>query len=298
VENQVSTKPETIFAADQIPATPLQSADRQMPGSSSEKPPWGIPAAVLTWLVSIAMLAIVPNICVLPYMYSRYRGVAVTQEMLFADKTFIFLFVLGWLPAHLLTLALVWAVATRLGKRSIKEVFRWSWSPSFGFWMSAALAVLMFIATVVLTVFLGGKETELDRIVQSSRAAAVALATIAVLTAPLVEEMIYRGLLYSAFEKAIGPWGAVIVVASMFAGLHVVQYWPNAGAISSITLLSVILTSLRAQTGRLLPCYVVHLVFNGIQSVLIILEPYIRAGVDLYRHQPVKGAFNLLRFFN
>ena len=109
--------------------------------------------------------------------------------------------------------------------------------------------------------------------------------------------MIYRGLLYSAFQKAIGQWGAVIVVAGMFAGLHVVQYWPNAGAISSITLLSVVLTTLRARTGRLLPCYVVHLVFNGIQSVIIILEPYIRAGVELWRHHPVNGA-DLLRFFN
>lgn len=243
------------------------------------------------------MLALVPNICVLPYLAYRYRGVAATKEMLFADKTFVFLFVLGWLPAHLLTLTLIWAVATRLGKRSIKEVFGWSWSPAFGFWRSAALAVSMFITTLVLVGFFGGQKTELDQILESSRAAAVTLATIAVLTAPLVEEMIYRGLLYSAFQRAIGQWGAVIVVAGMFAGLHVYQYWPNAGAISSITLLSVVLTTLRARTGRLLPCYVVHLVFNGIQSVLIILEPYIRAGVDLYRHRPVNGAFNLLRLF-
>ena len=51
-------------------------------------------------------MAIVPNICVIPYLASRYRGVAATKEILVADKTFIFLFVLGWLPAHLLTLAL------------------------------------------------------------------------------------------------------------------------------------------------------------------------------------------------
>jgi CAAX protease family protein len=297
VENQVSTKSETVFGADQIPATPLQSADGQMPGSSAENPPWGIPAAILTWLVSIAMLFIVPNICVLPYMAYRYRGVAATKEILVADQTFIFLFVLGWLPAHLLTLALIWAVATRVGKRSITEVFGWSWSPRFGFWRSAALAVSMFIATLLLVGFFGGQKTDLDRILESSRAAAVTLATIAVLTAPLVEEMIYRGLLYSAFQRAIGQWGAVIVVAGMFAGLHVVQYWPNAGAISSITLLSVVLTTLRARTGRLLPCYVVHLVFNGVQSVIIILEPYIRAGVELWRHHPVNGV-HLLRFFN
>jgi membrane protease YdiL (CAAX protease family) len=244
------------------------------------------------------MLAIVPNICVLPYMLSRYRGVAVTQDMLFADKTFVFLFVLGWLPAHLLTLALIWAVATRLGKRSIKEVFGWSWSPNFGLWRSSALAISLFIVTLLLVGFFGGQETELDRILRSSRAAAITLAFIAVATAPLVEEMIYRGLLYSAFEKAIGQWGAVVVVASMFAGLHVVQYWPNAAAISSITMLSVVLTLIRARTGRLLPCFVVHLVFNGVQSVIILLEPYIRAGLELWRQHPVNGAVKILRFLS
>ena len=232
-----------------------------------------------------------------PYLASRYRGLAPTRDVLVADQTFVFLFVLGWLPAHLLTLAVIWAVATRLGKLSIKDVFGWSWSPNFGFWRSASLAAMMFVTTFFLIILFGGQKTDLDRILESSRAAAVTLAIIAMATAPLVEEMIYRGLLYSAFERAIGQWGAVIVVASMFAGLHVVQYWPNAGAISSIALLSIVLTVVRARTGRLLPCFVIHLVFNGIQSVIIIVEPYLRAGLEHWRHQPVNGMLELLRFF-
>lgn len=245
------------------------------------------------------MLFLIPNLTVIPYLAYRYRGIAATKEILVADKTFMFLFVLGWLPSHLLTLALIWAVATRFGKGSIKEVFGWSWSPGFGLWRSAALAISLFIVTLFLVGFFGGQKTDLDRILESSRAAAVALAIIAVATAPLVEELIYRGLLYSAFQRVIGQWGAVIVVASMFAGLHVVQYWPNAGAISSITLLSVVLTLIRARTGRLLPCFVVHLVFNGVQSIIILLEPYITAAFELWRQQhPVNGAIKLLRFFN
>ncbi|HJZ82682.1 MAG TPA: type II CAAX endopeptidase family protein [Pyrinomonadaceae bacterium] len=295
----MSTTPDSVFAAEPLHAPPLQAEPNLSgSGSSADNPPWRIPGAVLTWLSSVAMLFIVPNVCVLPYLAYRYRHIAATKEVLVADKTFVFLFVLGSLPAHLLTLAVIWAVATRLGKLSIKDVFGWSWGPTFGFWRSFTLAISMFMVTILLIGFFGGAKTDLDRILESSRAAAVTLAIVAVVTAPLVEEMIYRGLLYTAFEQAIGQWGAVAVVASMFAGLHVVQYWPNAGAILSITLLSVVLTLLRARTGRLLPCFVVHLVFNGVQSVIIILEPYIRAGLELWRHQPVNGAFNLLRFFN
>ena len=244
------------------------------------------------------MLAVVPNVCVLPYLAYRYGGTGASREALLNDKTFVFLFVLGWLPAHLLTLALIWAIATRFGKRSLKEVLGWSWSPSLGLWRSSALAVFLFLVTFFLIAIFGGQKTDLDRILDSSRATALALALLAVLTAPLVEEMIYRGLLYSAFRRALGQWAAVVIVTSMFAGLHVVQYWPNAGAISSITLLSLVLTLIRARTGKLLPCFVVHLVFNGIQSVIIILEPYLRTLFEVWRHEPVNTViFNLRLLF-
>ncbi len=233
------------------------------------------------------MIAVVPNVCVLPYLVFRYDGSQPPRELLLQDQTFVFLFVLGWLPAHLLTLALVWAIGTRLGKRSMKQVFGWSWSPNFGFWKSSALATALFLVTLVLIGLFGGPRTDLDRILESSRAAAVTLAIIAVVTAPLVEELIYRGLLYSAFQRVLGQWPAVLIVASMFAGLHVIQYWPNAGAISSIALLSLVLTFVRARTGRILPCFVIHLVFNGVQSVIIIVEPYLRLIFEQWRHEPV-----------
>jgi uncharacterized protein len=288
----VNTTPETINHAEQItsPAVSASATDSVTAPASPNNPPWGIVAALLAWFASIALLVIVPNVCVLPYVAYRYRGVEPTRELLLGDQTFMFLYVLAWLPAHFLTMALIWAIATRFGKRSLKEVTGWSWSPTFGLGKSSALAVLLFFVTLLLIGFLGGQRTELDRILESSRAAAVALAIIAVATAPLVEEMIYRGLLYSAFQRAIGQWGAVAVVASMFAGLHVIQYWPNAGAILSITVLSLALTLIRARTGRLLPCFVVHLVFNGIQSVIIIIEPYLRALIQTWRHEPVNAA--------
>jgi CAAX protease family protein len=291
----VSITPDSAGALDPIIAESF-APELRAPESrtSADDPPWGIVAAVITWFVSIAMLAVVPNLCVLPYVAYRYRGAGATREALLTDQTFVFLFVLGWVPAHLLTLALIWAVGTRLGKRSLKEAFGWSWSPRFGLAASSAVAILLFFVTLFLIGWLGGQKTDLDRILESSRAAAIALAFIAVATAPLVEEMIYRGLLYSAFQRVIGPWPAVALVAAMFAGLHVVQYWPNVGAISSITLLSVALTMIRARTGRLLPCFVVHLVFNGIQSVIIILEPYLQSLIQTWRHEPVNGALSFI----
>jgi membrane protease YdiL (CAAX protease family) len=278
------------LASSQSVTSPPQTA-----ANDPDNPRWGIVSALSAWLASLVMLAVVPNVCVLPYLAYRYAGTSTSREALLNDKTFVFLFVLGWLPAHLLTLALIWAIATRLGKLSLKEVFGWSWSPNLGLWRSVSLAMLLFLATFFLIARFGGPRTDLDRILESSRAAAVTLAALAVLTAPLVEEMIYRGLLYSAFRRALGQWAAVVIVTTMFAGLHVVQYWPNAGAISSITLLSLALTLIRARTGKLLPCFVVHLVFNGVQSVIIILEPYLTTLFEMYRHEPVNTVIFHLR---
>src|SRR5204862_6540955 len=113
---------------------------------------------------------------------------------------------------------------------------------------------------------------------------------LAVATAQLVEESIYRGILYPAIERTAGAKAAVILVTLLLAVPHGPQYWPNIGVISSITPFSVVLTLVRARTGRLLPCFVVHLVFNGIQSVIIVLEPHLRAALETMRHESTSGA--------
>jgi membrane protease YdiL (CAAX protease family) len=128
----------------------------------------------------------------------------------------------------------------------------------------------------VLTWIVGGESTEIDQIVSSSTAARISLALLATLTAPLVEETVYRGLLYSAFRKVTGIHWAVIIVSSLFALVHVYQYRHNLGVIAAISIFSLSLTFMRAYSGRLLPCYVMHLVFNGLQSLVIVFGPYVQ----------------------
>jgi membrane protease YdiL (CAAX protease family) len=242
-----------------------------------DNPPWSLLQALLIWVASVLLL-LVPQVCALVYVVVyHYEGVMPPKAVLFADKTFFLILVSVLAPVHALTLGLIWAVATLRGRFSAKRVLGWSWPANFGVVKSVALAIFLFLIAMYVSYRFGGQDTDIERLLQSSRAAALITAVLAATTAPLVEETIYRGLLYSAFRRAIGPVFAVIVVASMFAGLHVLQYWPNAGAISAITLLSVALTVVRARTGRLLPCFVIHLVFNGIQSLIIVCEPYLRA---------------------
>lgn len=213
---------------------------------------------------------------VLPYTFTHVqsRDPEALKQFLLTDKTAVFLQIFSAVPAHLFTLFIVWAVVTRFGKRPFWKTIGWSWSENFGFWKSAGLAVGLLLVGFAVSHFIGGEETQIDMIKNSSLASRYMLAFLAAISAPFIEELVYRGVLYSALQKTIGLIWAVTIVSILFAGVHVLEYYNNIGVILVISILSVSLTLLRAYTGRLLPCFIVHLVFNGIQAILILIEPY------------------------
>lgn len=246
-------------------------------------PPWGFAGALLVWVASILLLAIVPLFFLVPY--SLQRGLNPSSpdyarnlvELAVSDKTAIFLQVLALLPTHLLTFALVWALVTRFGRRPFLASLGWGWSGRIRFWSSVGLGIALFVAGTTIAKLLGDdKPTQLEQIINSSIAARYVIAALAVLTAPFVEEFIYRGVLYSALQRLVGVSGAVIIVLGLFTIIHVPQYWPNFGVLGAVGLLSLSLTVIRAYTGRLLPCIVIHLVFNGITSILLLIEPHLQ----------------------
>jgi membrane protease YdiL (CAAX protease family) len=225
----------------------------------------------------MGLLIFLPMILTLPYLIYFYRdsGLTLTPELLLADKQFIFLNIVAVFPVHFLTLAMVWGVVTQFGKFRFATAIGWSWGDNFGLAKSALLAFGMIAITFVLGALLGGKITDMEKLISSSRMTAYATALLATATAPFVEEFVYRGVLYSAFQRVAGSVWATVIVGSIFAGIHFPQYWPNLGALSAIVLLSVVLTVVRAKTGRILPCVIIHLIFNGVQSLLIVFEPFL-----------------------
>lgn len=264
------------------PAGPLSYAPGEPQPSRPFPPPEAIGSklmevglAAATWAASIILLLVMSLVFVTPYALRKVgMNPEVLKDFLVTDKTAIFLQILSTIPAHLLTLAVVWAVVTRIGKRPFWETLGWSWGRNFGFWTSAFLAVGLLGLGMFITYKFQGGETQVDKLINSSNAARYTTAFLATFTAPLVEEMVYRGVIYSAIQKIAGTTLAVIGVVLLFTLIHVPQYWPNFAVISVIGILSLSLTLVRAYTGRLLPCFIIHLVFNGISSVLIILEPY------------------------
>ena len=244
---------------------------------SPNNPPWNSLVALMVWVASVVFIIIIPSILVLPYLLSqtadfsdRSKIVEVAQK----DPTAILLNILGVLPAHILTLALAWLVVTRYKKHSFREILGWKWN-GFTFWHCLIIIGGFYILAAVAAYFIPEQENELLRILRSSRTALFVVAFLATFTAPIVEEVVYRGILYSAFQRTIGVPLSVLLVTFLFAVVHVPQYYPSYSTIVLICLLSLVLTLVRVRTDNLLPCIALHTVFNGLQSLLLVLQPYL-----------------------
>ena len=282
ITNEPSTQ-QTPLPTEPAGLPEERTSDLLQPVSSPEfdaTNPWlKLAFAILTWVGSVALLIIVPAIVALPYFVYVWRTRGMPRpEILATDKTFLFISILGIVPTHLLTLLLVWLVVTEWRRRPFWKTVGFEWPKSVG--PVAGTALCMLAAAVLLAIgflvtnFWGGSKTQLDLLVESSIPARLATAFVAVFTAPLVEELIYRGVLYSAVERVLGRGVAIFSVSLLFAAVHVFQYVNNVAVITVITLLSFTLTFVRAYSGKLLPSFVIHLVFNGVQSLFIALAPF------------------------
>lgn len=96
----------------------------------------------------------------------------------------------------------------------------------------------------------------------SSPHAAYAVSIFAIFVAPVIEEVIFRGVLFAFFERLGGLRLAIAVTAVLFAGLHVPEYW---GAWNHVLLIGVVALTLslaRGLTGSLAPSIILHLSYN------------------------------------
>jgi uncharacterized protein len=282
----VSTPEEIGTPVASIPAESygaIDGAEAGLPAPHEpdpDNPPWNVWVAALTWVGSVVLLfgmSAISLIFIMIYLSSTHGSVQPEQlrQLLTTDKVAVLIQVIAVIPAHLLTLGLAWAVVTNFGKRPFWQTLGWRWSRGLGLWTSSGIAITLLLFGGVLTKYYGGEPTDIDQIINNSTAARFVLAFLATATAPIVEEVIYRGILYPALQRAIGVAWAVVGVTLLFASVHVVQYYNNISVIAAIGVLSLTLTLVRAYTKSLLPCFVIHLVFNGLQSLYIVLQPYI-----------------------
>jgi CAAX protease family protein len=103
----------------------------------------------------------------------------------------------------------------------------------------------------------------------SSPAVAYAVGAFAVFVAPLMEELIFRGVLFAIFESRVGRTFAILSTAVLFTALHL---WEYAGAWNHLFLLllvGLVFSAARGWTQSLAPSVILHTAYNLTQVLLL-----------------------------
>ncbi len=103
-------------------------------------------------------------------------------------------------------------------------------------------------------------------------------AVIAVIAAPIVEEIVFRGVLFRALGDAVGLWGGAILASAIFAVIHIEVLTSQPIAMGGLFAVGMALSLAYHYTGNLLVPIVGHAVFNGSSLALALVVD--RLGLD------------------
>jgi membrane protease YdiL (CAAX protease family) len=185
---------------------------------------------------------------------SRLAGGSTPDDVLYLWSTFF-----GALIQYGIMLILILAIAHGLDRLLLGLETPRSRGRAIGFAFVAFVAIVA--TTAALSPFLdaGDEQGLVPKSWDSSRAAPfLANAAVVTIVAPLVEELLFRGLGFGLLTQFVGPWPAILVTGIAFGLAH--------GLVLGLPVLSIFgitLGWLRRQTGSVYPGMVVHGLFNA-----------------------------------
>lgn len=129
----------------------------------------------------------------------------------------------------------------------------------------AAFGVLV-VAVGALYQLLGGvdapEQQALTDLASGGLSAAMAL-VLALVLAPLLEELVFRAGLYQGLRAHVGPWPAALVSSGLFALVHIEVLLSSPLFLIQLFALALVFAWLLERTGSLLAPVVAHLAFNA-----------------------------------
>ncbi len=181
---------------------------------------------------------------------------AAMLELMYAHQTEILL------VSYALVLAIIWFMARRRGL----TVFAFTGlrnNPKISLYVLALVAGLAaaFWATIAINIapwpssWIETYEVESGALV-TSRPILDALAV--VVLGPIVEELLFRGIIYEAFCAFLPAGLAVLFQGILFGSVHSTVIW-----MIYATFMGCVLGYVRKRTGSTRPCILMHMAFNG-----------------------------------
>jgi len=185
------------------------------------------------------------------------------------------LVLLLYLSLTVVPLLLLWRLLSGASGVPAGGWLQWGWRPPAKAFRQALKMLLLVLPVVAFGGWLvetlwsdpGGSNPMLELVLQGSDPWALAcFAVTAVVVAPLFEEILFRGVLLPVLGTWLGPTGAVLLSAALFAAAHLslAEWIP-------LFLLGIGLGVLRLRSGRLASCVLLHALWNGLTFANLLL---------------------------
>ncbi|HLG13520.1 MAG TPA: type II CAAX endopeptidase family protein [Blastocatellia bacterium] len=264
-------------------------SDASAPGEGGvdpDRPRWGPGTGIIIWAVSVAAITLIPLVLLMPFVvvwFFNHQQPGVPTDVIERDlanwvkgPTSVLVQLVATMIAHLITIGVCWWVVTARSTQPFWASLGWKLD-SRSVAVTAGLIAIVVPGVLVLDSLLTRlipqpTESLFEEMLKTGKAVRLTVAVLAVFTAPLVEEVVYRGVLYSGLRKKLSPVPAIAIVSLLFTSVHLLQYWGAWAGVLGLAVLSFVLTGIRAKTRSLFPCFAIHTVHNTIGAIAIIVS--------------------------
>lgn len=145
-----------------------------------------------------------------------------------------------------------------------------------GAWVGMTLALMGLVSALGIEEL--PTQESIEMLAAGDRTAIVVGILLAVVLAPIVEELIYRSVLFQGLRDSLGVWPAIILSGAIFGAIHLETILQDGRFVATglipmlgITLVGAFWAWILHRTGSLIVPIIGHAVFNGIAVVLALL---------------------------
>jgi len=132
---------------------------------------------------------------------------------------------------------------------------------------------LQALVTAASSAFAPKRQLPIQAVLEDPHAS-ILFMLVAVLIAPVVEEIVFRGYIYPVIARTFGVTPSILATGALFGLLHAPQLWGGWWQISLLILVGVIFTLVRAVSKTVVTSYILHTSYNSVQIIAWLIGTY------------------------
>jgi uncharacterized protein len=249
------------------PVPPGAHRTRQRRSLRDVPSPYGLWIAVFSVLIFVA-----PNLVVL-----GISGIDGLETVVLESTTMIVVNLIAGLVLQVVVFGLALLPLLAAGRPYSRL-----WGPTrttgamvgLGLAVGFGVAIVAYIVNIIVVVLVGVEDPVQQQLLQDALAGGLPLAMVALLAvvvAPFVEEVIFRGVLFRALADRINLPVGLVLSSVIFAGIHIEVVASQPFALLGLFTVGFLLALAYHLTGNLMVAVLGHAVFNAISLGLAVL---------------------------